>query len=191
MGGAFQIVGMMIVYPLLRAKKIANEKIFRISLGLALSGYAILLALVFVGFAGNLYVLLVPGILVFMANGILSVLTTVFLSGSVDYGEMQTGRREESVIFSMQTFVVKAASGVAVFLTGVGLDLIGLDGNTEEVGEIVKQSAETITGLRLLMTVLPICTLVLAFFWFKRKFKLTDAKMAEIGTELKERRGEA
>ena len=32
----------------------------------------------------------------------------------------------------MQTFVVKAASGVAVFLTGIGLDLIGLVGNTEE-----------------------------------------------------------
>ena len=34
----------------------------------------------------------------------------------------------------MQTFVVKAASGVAVFLTGIGLDLIGLVGNTEETG---------------------------------------------------------
>ena len=48
----------------------------------------------------------------------LSVLTTLFLSNSVDYGQLKTGRREESVIFSMQTFVVKAASGVAVFLTG-------------------------------------------------------------------------
>ena len=43
----------------------------------------------------------------------LSVLTTLFLSNSVDYGQLKTGRREESVIFSMQTFVVKAASGVA------------------------------------------------------------------------------
>ena len=190
-GGAFQIVGMMIVYPLLRAKKIANEKIFRLTVGLALIGYVILLGLIFVGFAGSLYVLLVPGILVFLANGILSVLTTVFLSGSVDYGELQTGRREESVIFSMQTFVVKLASGVAVFLTGVGLDLIGLEGNTEDTGVIAQQSAETIVGLRLLMTVLPILTLVAVFFFFGKKFKLTDAKMAEIGEELKERRGEA
>ena len=190
-GGAFQIVGMMIVYPLLRAKKIANEKIFHLSVGLAVAGYAILLALVFVGFAGSLYVLLVPGILVFLANGILSVLTTVFLSGSVDYGELQTGRREESVIFSMQTFVVKLASGVAVFLTGVGLDLIGLVGNADDTGEIAQQSAETIIGLRLLMTVLPILTLIAVFFFFGKKFKLTDARMAEIGEELKELRGEA
>ena len=105
--------------------------------------------------------------------------------------ELQTGRREESVIFSMQTFVVKLASGVAVFLTGVGLDLIGLEGNTEDTGVIAQQSAETIVGLRLLMTVLPILTLVAVFFFFGKKFKLTDAKMAEIGEELKERRGEA
>ena len=40
--------------------------------------------------------------------------------------KLRAGHREESVIFSMQTFVVKAASGLAVFITGVSLDMIGL-----------------------------------------------------------------
>ena len=182
-GGAFQILGMMIFYPMLRKKRIANEKIFVTALAMAVCGYLILLALCLTGLTSNLFVLFVPGATVFMANGVLSVLTTVFLSGSVDYGEVRTGRREESVIFSMQTFVVKAASGVAVFLTGIGLDLIGLAGNTDEEAVIAEQSASTLTGLRLLMTVLPMIGLAAAFLIFRKKFRLTDAYMEKLAKE--------
>ena len=183
-GGACQILGMMVLYPLLRGRKIANERIFKIACLMAITGYAVLLILCLMGFTHNLIVLCLPGALAFMANGILSVLTTVFLSGSVDYGELQSGRREESVIFSMQTFVVKAASGLAVFLTGLGIDLIGLVGDTEDTGEIIQQSAQTLTGLRLLMTVLPMIGLVLALIFFIRRFRLTDAYAQEIHDKL-------
>ncbi|MBR5383538.1 MAG: MFS transporter [Clostridia bacterium] len=187
-GGAFQILGMMIVYPVLRKKQMTNEKIFILSISLAIGAYLLLLVLCLLGITHNLILLCIPGAIVFACNGMLSVLTTVFLSGSVDYGELQTGRREESVIFSMQTFVVKAASGVAVFLTGIGLDLIGLVGNTDEEAVIAQQSASTLTGLRLLMTVLPILGLLLAMLFFKRKFRLTDAYANEISEQLKAKR---
>ncbi len=183
-GGACQILGMMVVYPLLRGRKIANERIFRIACLMAVTGYAILLVLCLMGITHNLLILALPGALAFMANGILSVLTTVFLSSSVDYGEMKTGRREESVIFSMQTFVVKAASGLAVFLTGLGIDLIGLVGDTEDTGEIIQQSAQTLTGLRLLMTVLPMAGLIIALVFFIRRFRLTDSYAQEMHEKL-------
>ena len=184
-GGAAQILGMMVLYPVLR-RKLSNTGVFRLSLIAALCGYALLLALCLLGFSGSLTVLCVPGIVVFACNGMLSVLTTLFLSNSVDYGQLKTGRREESVIFSMQTFVVKAASGVAVFLTGIGLDLIGLVGNTEETGPVAAQSAQTLLGLRLMMTVLPMLVLVAALVLFRRKFVLTDEKAGEISRQLRE-----
>ena len=187
-GGVFQILGMMVLYTLLR-KKLGNTSLFKVALGLAAAGYALILATCLLGLSSFLPLLCVCGALVFAANGILSVLTTVFLSSSVDYGQLKTGRREESVIFSMQTFVVKAASGVAVFITGVGLDLIGLVGDSSEEGEIVVQSAQTILGLRLLMTVLPILGLTVAFIFFVRKFTLTDQKVQEIAEALKTRKG--
>lgn len=183
-GGAFQILGMMIVYSLLR-KKLANTTIFKVALSLSMSGYAIILILCFTGQSGNLPLLLVPGALVFAANGILSVLTTVFLSNSVDYGQLKTGHRDESVIFSMQTFVVKAASGVSVFVAGLGLDLIGLAGNSDQSGPIAVQSQETLMGLRLLMTILPIILLVSAFVFFTKKFKLTDEVVAQNAEKLR------
>ena len=178
-----QILGMMVLYPLLR-RKLSNTQVFSVSLAAALVGYGVLLILCLLGLGGNLVLLCIPGGLVFACNGMLTVLTTLFLSGSVDYGELKTGRREESVIFSMQTFVVKAASGVSVFLAGLGLDLIGLTGNADETGPIAAQSSQTLLGLRLMMTVLPIALLVAAMLLFARKFKLSDARMSEIAEEL-------
>jgi melibiose permease len=186
-GGACQILGMMVLYPLLR-KKLSNTGLFKVALGLAIGGYGLILLTCLGGLGSSMPLLCLCGVLVFAANGILSVLTTVFLSSSTDYGELKTGRREESVIFSMQTFVVKAASGVAVFITGIGLDLIGLAGNTDETGPIAQQSAGTILGLRLLMTILPILGLVAALVFFIKKFTLTDTRVQEISDALKARR---
>lgn len=189
-GGAAQILGMMVLYPLLR-KKLSSTQVFVLSIGTALFAYALLLTLCLTGFSSNLPLLLIPGVLVFACNGMLSVLTTLFLSNSVDYGQLKTGRREESVIFSMQTFVVKAASGVAVFFTGIGLDLIGLQGNAEDTGPVVAQSAETLLGLRLMMTILPMIVLAVALVLFRKKFTLTDSRVEEIGKQLREMGTEA
>ncbi len=183
-GGACQILGMMVVYPLLH-KKLGNTSLFKVALTMAMAGYALILAVCFLGLGSNIILLCVCGALVFAANGILTVLTTVFLSSSVDYGQLKTGRREESVIFSMQTFVVKAASGVAVFITGIGLDLIGLVGDSSETGAAVAQSASTIMGLRLLMTILPILGLTIAFIFFVKKFTLTDERVQQIADQLR------
>lgn len=183
-GGAAQILGMMVLYPLLR-KKLSSTQVFTVSLITGIAAYALLLVECLLGFSASLPLLLIPGVLIFACNGMLSVLTTLFLPNSVDYGQLKTGRREESVIFSMQTFVVKAASGVAVFLAGIGLDIIGLQGNTDEVGPIAERSAGTLLGLRLMMTILPMIVLVVALLLFRRKFKLTDERVTEIAEELK------
>ncbi|MBR3126858.1 MAG: MFS transporter, partial [Solobacterium sp.] len=185
-GGASQILGMMVLYPLLR-KKFGNTDIFKMCLRLAIVGYALILLVCMTGFASNVILLCLCGLCVFLANGMMTVLTTVFLSSSVDYGEMKTGHREESVIFSMQTFVVKAASGVAVFMTGIGLDMIGLTGSNATDGIVEAQSASTILGLRLLMTILPVIGLLCAYMVFTKKFTLTDQKVQEISMALREK----
>ena len=185
-GGISQILGMMVVYPVLR-NKLSNTKIFKLCLLLAILGYAFLLALCLLGYSSVLTMLMVPSVMIFVSNGILTVLTTVFLANTVDYGEAKTGHREESVIFSMQTFVVKAASGLAVFITGVSLDLIGLT-SKDGLGEGIPILDSPLLGLRLLMTILPIIGLVLALVLFTRKFILTDEKTEQIRKQLEEKK---
>ena len=185
-GGISQILGMMVVYPILRSR-LSNTTIFKLCLLLAIFGYALLLSICLLGYSSALAMLMVPGVMIFVSNGILTVLTTVFLANTVDYGEVKTGHREESVIFSMQTFVVKAASGLAVFITGVSLDLIGLT-SKDGLGEGMPTFSSPLLGLRLLMTILPMIGLVLALVLFIRKFILTDEKAEQIRKQLEEKK---
>lgn len=85
--------------------------------------------------------------------------------------------------------MVKAASGVAVLLTGTGLDLIGLHGNAEDTGPVADQSAGTLLSLRLMMTVLPMVVLAVALALFHKKSTLTDQRVEEIGQQLRVRGG--
>ena len=187
-GGLGQILGMTLVYPLMH-RKMPNQTVFRTALALSIAGYLIIMVMCLTGLGHSLVAICIPGMLVFCMSGILVVLTTVFLSGTVDYGEIRTGRREESVIFSMQTFVVKAASGLSVFIAGFGISLIGLKGNADQTAVVAEvQSASAIAGLRFLMTLLPAAGLIIAMIVFVRHFKLTDERMNEIANQLKERR---
>ncbi len=179
-GGAMQILSMMIIYPFLR-KLFSTTTTFKVGLGSAVLGYVILLGLACTNMK-NVYLLLIPGFFIFAANGILTVLTTIFLANTVDYGQCKNGRRDESVIFSMQTFVVKLASGVSALLASVCLAVFHISDNTEVD---VVLSAESVLGLRFTMSLVPVLGLVIAFFYFSKKFILTDEKVAEIADSLK------
>ena len=150
---------------------------------MAILGYAVLLILMFVNMS-NLYLLFVPAFFIFSANGMLSVLTTVFLANTVDYGEWKNHRRDESVIFSMQTFVVKLASGVAALVASICLSVCNLSQNTD--GAAVAAAGSSIAGLRLTMTVFPIAGLLVAVFYFRKKYILSEQKVEEIAKEIKE-----
>lgn len=193
-GGGIQILSMMFLYPLLR-KWFDNRKIFFISMGMCAAGYAVLLALTFTKMT-NVYLLFIPGFFIFATNGINAILTTVFLANTVDYGEIKNDRRDESVIFSMQTFVVKLASGVAAFIASICLQINKLsNAAVSEADKLVDFSAgvsqSAKLGLRMTMTIIPIALLIFSFFWFKKKYILTDEKVAEIAETVKKRHARA
>ena len=182
-GGGIQILSMMIFYPVLR-KFISSLQVFYVSFAMAIMGYGLLFALMCLGMT-NLYILLVPAFFVFMAFGLLTVLTTVFLANTVDYGELKNNRRDESVIFSMQTFVVKLASGVAALIASVCLSVCKLSDDTSNVAAAADVSASSLFGLRMTMTVIPIAGLLIAVFLFHRKYILTEQKVEEIAAQIK------
>ena len=107
-GGGCQILAMMLLFPLLR-KMMDTIRIFYTCFGMAVTGYILIIIISFTG-TSNVKWLLIPAALIMAAVGVLNVIITVFLANTVDYGELKNHRRDESVIFSMQTFVVKLAS---------------------------------------------------------------------------------
>ncbi len=186
-GGGVQILSMMLFFPLLR-KAFSTMKIFYICFVSAIVGYAVLLSITFTNMLQNVWVLLIPGFFIFAAVGILNVLTTVFLANTVDYGELKNNRRDESVIFSMQTFVVKLASGIAAMVASVCLTVFHISKDEEAVVQVAENS---VLGLRMTMTLLPIAVLFFGVLVFKKKYILTDEKLAEISQKLEEKKKQA
>ncbi|MCR4789921.1 MAG: MFS transporter [Treponemataceae bacterium] len=184
-GGGFQILAMMILFPVFR-KFMNTMKIFYTSFFMAFVGYLILLVVSFTG-TTSFWALVPSAFLIMSAIGMLNVVVTVFLANTVDYGELKNGRRDEAVIFSMQTFVVKLASGLSALIAGIILSICHVNKDAL-VG--TKLSAASSTSLRMCMTLIPIIVLVVGVLVFKAKYKLNDAKVAEISKEIKAKRGE-
>ncbi len=182
-GGGFQIIAMMLLFPLLR-KFMNTMKIFYVSFFMALTGY---IALLLISFSGvEIFgLLLIPAFLIMSALGMLNVIITVFLANTVDYGELKNNRRDESVIFSMQTFVVKLASGISALIASLVLTIFHISSDETVEASI---SASSRMGLRMCMTLIPIAALLVGLFIFKKKYILTDEKLAEITSEIKARR---
>ena len=198
--GAMQILAMMAFFPLLR-KAFTTLKIFYISVGAAIVGYVILLVMALAG-SKNVFLFFVPGFFIMAAVGILNVIVTIFLANTVDYGELKNNRRDESVIFSMQTFVVKLASGIAALVASICLSVFNIQSNSSgsQTASMLIQSLKdfasgadtaisnsSVFGLRFVMTVAPVIVLVIALLIFKAKYILTDKKLEEISAELKAR----
>ncbi len=191
-GGAIQVLSMMIFYPLLR-KWFNSIKIYFIAMIMCIVGYVTLLIIASTAMS-NVYILFIPAFFIFAANGMLSVLTTVFLANTVDYGELKNHRRDESVIFSMQTFVVKLASGLSALVASVAIQIFNFSSDTAVTeAEKVIDFSEGIElsqkmGIRMTMTLIPIAGLVFAIIWFKKRYKLTDERIEEIAEEVKKQR---
>jgi Na+/melibiose symporter-like transporter len=208
-GGGIQILAMMLFFPIMR-KFLNTLKMFYVSVISAIFGYVVLLVMALSG-VNSVYLFFVPGFFIFGAVGLLNVLVTVFLANTVDYGEIKNNRRDESVIFSMQTFVVKLASGIAALAAAISLSVFKISETSSSYKAIdgsllkglqtaidnikssggVSVSGGSIIGLRFVMTVLPMIVLVIALFIFKAKYKLNDEKLAEITAKIKERRSES
>ena len=185
---AMQVVAMLLV-PVVR-KKVGKFTIFIFGIISQIVGFILLLLISYSGIYHKTtwMLLLIPGIIVYVGYGILNVMLTVFLSDSVDYGEVKNSTRDESVIFSMQTFTVKLAGGIAILVSGVGLDIIKFNTDKTKAGDLVAQSASTLSGLRALITIPSIICLIAAFVVFIKFYKLNDNKMKEITDTLASRR---
>lgn len=188
-GGISQFLG-MILYPAIR-KRYYKKMMFDRAIFCQFIGYGVLLLFALspvvyksIGFIPGWFLLFIPGFFIFFGTGLLNVLLTVFLADSIDFGEWKSGRRDESVVFSMQTFVVKLASGIAILLTGISIRLVGLDTKAGAP----EATHTSLLILRLLMIILPCIGLYFGLQYFRDHYKLAEAKLIEINTFLSAQR---
>ena len=129
----------------------------------------------------NIPLTIVCGLFYKFGSGLTLGATTVMLADVIDYGEVTLGTRNESIVASFQTLLVKTASAVAGWLIGVGLTIFGYVEN-------VPQTAETIMGMRILMGVVPSVITVLAFIIYVGGYKLDGSVLEKIASQLQAKR---
>lgn len=176
--GVAQMVSMAIL-PMF-SKKVGKKPAFFMAsflpvFGLALlwiCGYVMPMSIVLVG---------VCSCIVNAGIGFMLVFITVLLSEVVDYGEYTLGTRNESILFSMQTFVVKFGGAFSGFLSGIGLTVIGFVANQQ-------QSAGTMAGMRIIMILIPAILSALCYVIYTKGYKLDPETYKKIRDELRKRK---
>ena len=167
----FAEIGALFLFPVL-SKRLSKKQVFAIA---SFSPAIGLVGLVVSGFLApqNVVIIAVCGVLYKLGSGLTLGATTVMLADVIDYGQVKLGSRNESIIASFQTLLVKTASAVSAWLIGVGLTIVGYVANAE-------QSAATIMGMRVLMGVIPAVITILAFVIYVKGYKLDGAFLEEI-----------
>jgi len=94
---------------------------------------------------------------------------------TIDYSEWNTGQRHEGLFYGFFYFSFKAAAALGGLLAGLGLDLVGYSASAGATGTL---SDNTLTGIRILLTALPI-VLMLAGIVFVHFYPIDETMEQE------------
>ncbi len=152
---------MGLFYPILR-QKLSNRRIFKVGTVSAILGYMAFLVMVFVNRKMGFWAITIPTLFLAFGLGIAYVLISVFIANAVDYGEKKTGKRQNSMISSLQTLMLKLSTSFSVLITGIGIDWIKY---TDEI----EQARDVIVRERLLFSVPPLLCMLGAFILLTKR----------------------
>lgn len=134
-----------------------------------------LVMLLFVGIFAphNVVLTSISGVIVKLGTGLELGCATVFLADVVDYGEFKLGTRNEGVVFSLQTLIVKFTAALTAL--GIGAAL----GSTQYIpGQ--EQSFATVASISTLMCIVPAVCMLIAYVVYRKKYKLNDGMMKKV-----------
>ena len=165
-----EVVGLLI-FPKV-TKVLSRKKAFLMACVLPPIGL-ILLLIVGIACPNNIALTAVAGVIVKTGTGLELGCATVFLADVVDYGEYVLGTRNEGVVFSLQTLIVKLTAAFTPLAIGFVLELTGYVPNAV-------QSLATQNSIRVLMCIVPTIGVILAYIVYKNKYKLSDEFMKKV-----------
>ena len=173
-GQAANIVGVILAAPV--SNRIGKRNTFISSMALAT-----VLSVIFFWFnKDQLYLIFVFQILISICAGSIFPLLWSMYADCADYSELRTGNRATGLIFSSSSMSQKFGWAFGSAITGWMLAQFGFKANAV-------QSAETIQGIKMFLSILPAvgALLSLVFIYF---YPLSESKMKKITAELQEKR---
>lgn len=169
-----EMAGLMI-FPKV-AKKLERPKVYMLACALVVLGLLIILVGGFIA-PHNAIIVALGAITLKLGSAFSLGITTVSIADVIDYGELKFGTRNESIICSAQTFLMKASQAVSGLFTGAGLALVGYVPDVE-------QTSTAIFGIRVLMIGIPMLFILLSYFIYKKYYKLKGNYLSKVSNEV-------
>ena len=176
-GSLATLFGTSLVGPI--AARIGKRQLYMIMMGLA----SVLTIAFFFLRPQDVIIMFVLQILANLIMGPTAALVYAMYADASDYSEWKTGRRSTGLVFAASSFAQKMGWTVGGAVTGYILAGFGYQAG-------VPQNADTLTGLKLLVSFIPAVGSVIATF-LPLLYTLDDKRMKVIEKELGERRAVA
>lgn len=194
------------VFPLL-IKKFKRMQVMTISIISSVIGYLIFLSL---GYIIPMIeaVLYFSAFLVFFGQGLFFVVLVVMTANTIEYNEINTGERNESIIFSVRPFMTKLGAAVQQGIVTFTLIISGIFVYSKQVADLEIQKSQghltditdtanmILAGatprmlfiLRIGMGLIPMLSLLGAYIVMRRKYIITEEKYDEMLEQLSKKR---
>lgn len=173
-GQAANILGVILAAPV--SNRIGKRRTFMAAMAVA---SVLSVAFFWLGKDQLVPIFILQALISVCAGSIFPLLWSMY-ADCADYSELQTGNRATGLIFSSSSMSQKFGWAFGTAITGWMLAQFGFQANTV-------QSAETLQGIRMFLSLLPAAGafLSLVFIYF---YPLSEQKMRQITHELEEKR---
>ncbi len=147
------------------SKFMNNRSIYKLSLSMAAAGYIVMAVMGYL-IPGNVTLLGICYIVTSLGTGSMFVNQTVMLADCVDYGEYKSGKRNQSLTFSMKGFLQKMAYTIQAIIMYATFTVTGYD------GEAAMQTAQAKSAISFLMFIVPPAMMIVSLIIFSKKYKI-------------------
>ncbi|MBP8639859.1 MAG: MFS transporter [Oscillospiraceae bacterium] len=165
------------VFPLF-SKRFSRKQLYMYATILVVLGY-----IVFFFAPMNMIVIGIAGMLIFVGQAFIQLLMLMFLTDTIEYGQLKLGKRNESITFSVQPFINKIGGAIASGIVTVTLIISGI--NSAATPNDV--TAGGLLTMKLAMLIFPLISIVAGYLVYRFKFKIDKEMFDNIVAELAER----
>ncbi len=169
----------LIIYPMI-AKRLNRRQFYSFAIVLVVLGYAIF----YLAPTNTMLFIGLGGFLLFVGQGFIQLLVLMFITDTVEYGELKLGRRNDSVTLSIRPFISKLSSAISTGVVGTTLLISGIK-EAESAAHVTARGAQI---FKLSMLVLPVVLILIGYIIYRSKYIIDEKRYKEMLAELEERR---
>lgn len=171
-------IAALVLFPRV-SRHFERKSLYCISTALVVAGYVIFFfaptdTMLFIGAAG---------ILLFVGQAFIQLLMLMFLADTIEYGFWKTGRRNDSVTFSLQPFINKMGGAIAGGVVSATIILSGI----KDAGSAAEVTAQGLLMMKLAMMVFPLLCILVGFVLYLKKYRIDRELYEKILRELRAR----